>query len=207
MSRAQTPLEERLNSLSHAVGGAIGLAGLTTMLWLTHGAGWLAQAAVLTYGLCLVGLFSASAVYHWVEHPVAKRRLQKVDHCAIYLMIAGSYTPFTLLVIGGWVGWTMFAAVWLLAIAGLGQDLPGPRRERLALGLYLVMGWLVLLAIQPLWAALSAASLALLVLGGLLYTGGVWFYVRDRPYDHTIWHGFVLGGAASHAVAVTAFLL
>ncbi len=204
MSRPQTTAEELANSLTHGAGALIGLVALVGMLALTVGTGWMAPLAVGTYGLCLTGLFAASTVYHWAEAPGLKQRLQKLDHCAIYLLIAGTYTPFTLLAVGGKLGVAMLAVVWALAVVGIGLELwLHPRRERLALSFYLVMGWLVLAAPGPLFAGLPGLSFALLLVGGLLYTGGVWFYVRDRPWDHAIWHGFVLSGATSHALAVS----
>jgi hemolysin III len=207
MSRSYSRREEQANALTHGVGAVAGLGMLVWMASWVAGEGWLAWAAVGVYGLCAVGLFTASTAYHAVACPRWKARLQKVDHCAIYLLIAGTYTPFTLLVLGGGLGWALFSVVWALAAVGIALELVlWPRREALAVAFYLVMGWLVLLALSPLWAALSGLSLGLLLLGGLLYTGGVAFYVRDRRWDHTIWHGFVLGGAAAHALALSVFL-
>jgi len=207
MRRDQSPREEHANSLSHAAGALLGIVAMVGLVGMTLERGWLATLAVATYGACLTGLFLASTVYHRVQSPALKERMQTVDHCAIYLLIAGTYTPFTLLVLGGGLGWAMFATVWGLAAFGLAQELWfSPRRQRLSLALYLGMGWLILVAIGPLVATLPVLSLGLLVTGGLLYSGGVPFYVRDRPWDHAIWHGFVLGGAASHAGAMAVFL-
>jgi len=203
MARVPSRHERLAHTLSHAVGVVLGLSTLVGLMFLSAGRDALATIALATYGLSLTGLFLASTAYHGARSPQLEAPLQKLDHCAIYLLIAGTYTPFTLLVLGGGLGWSMFATVWGLAVFGLAQELWfHPRRERLSLGLYPVMGWMVLLAIGPLVAQLPGVALGLLALGGVLYSGGVPFYVRDRAWDHTIWHGFVLGGAASHAAAV-----
>lgn len=208
MARTPTRREERAHAWTHGVGVVLGLLALVGLLVLSADRGWLASAAVATYGVCLTALFLASTVYHQASSPRLKGRLQKVDHCAIYLLIAGTYTPFTLLVLGGGLGWGMFATVWSLAAFGVLQELwLRPRRERLSISLYLGMGWLVLVAIGPLIAQLPGLALGLLVLGGVLYSGGVPFYVRDRPWDHAIWHGFVLGGATAHAGAIAVALV
>jgi len=207
MPRRPTPREQAAHTWSHAAGVVLGLLTLAGLLVLCADRGWLATTAVATYGLSLTALFLASTAYHGTRSARLEGRLQKADHCAIYLLIAGTYTPFTLLVLGGGLGWGMFATVWGLAVVGLVQELWfHPRRERLSLALYLGMGWLVLVAIGPLVARLPGVALALLALGGLLYSGGVPFYVRDRKWDHTIWHGFVLAGAASHAAALAVAL-
>ena len=144
MGRIPTRREERAHAWSHGAGVVFGLCALAGLLVLCADRSWLAMAAVATYGTCLTALFLASTVYHQARCPRRKARLQKVDHCAIYLLIAGTYTPLTLLVLEGALGWGMFATVWGLAAFGLGQELWfRPRRERLSISLYLGMGWLV----------------------------------------------------------------
>ncbi len=161
--------------------------------------------AFAIYGTTLVLLFMASAIHHGLSHRGNTRLWQLLDHLSIYLLIAGSYTPFTLVVLrGGW-GWSLFGIIWGLAAAGIALDLwhKDPRR-RLQLLLYLAMGWLVLVAILPLKAAMSAGNLAWLVAGGLCYTGGVGFFVMDErwPPAHNIWHLFVIAGAVCHYIAI-----
>ncbi len=205
-----TVSEERVHAWSHAAGVLLGLAALSATLVraLSGDAGPLALASGLVYGASLVALFGASTAYHATRSARAKRRWQKADHCAIYLLIAGTYTPFTLVALPGVWGASLFAVVWTLAGVGLALELLAQDRfERVALALYLIMGWLAVLAALPLVQAVAPAALGLLLAGGLLYTVGTVFYARNQPWDHAIWHGFVLGGAGAHAVAVLGFVL
>lgn len=190
---------------------------------LTHGAGFVASVVVLpvlvvlaarggdpfrivgaaVFGTTLVTLYLASTLFHASRHPRVRRGLEIFDHCAIYLLIAGTYTPFTLGVLkGGW-GWTLFGIVWAAAALGVAiKVFAGVRRPLLSTGLYLVMGWLVLVAVGPLVQALPPAGLAWLVAGGVAYSAGVPFYLARRMrYGHAIWHLFVLAGSVCHVVA------
>ncbi len=150
-------------------------------------------------------MFTTSALYHASRDPVVRLRLRRFDHAAIYVLIAGTYTPFTLGALRGSWGWSLAIVIWTLALAGIVFKTTslGFRFHRTSVVLYVVMGWLAVVAIKPLMQALSPFELAWLVAGGLCYTGGVAFYVwKSRPYTHAIWHVFVFAGVACHFVTV-----
>jgi hemolysin III len=197
--------EELVNALTHGAGIVASLAGggvLLTLAALSGDPRRIVGAAVFVFALVL--LYTASTLYHAVRHERTKAQLKVLDHCAIFVMIAGTYTPFTLVSLrGGW-GWGLFAAIWLLAVVGIVFKLYFTGRfKRTSTFLYIAMGWLVLVAMGPLAEAVSTATLAWLVLGGLSYTAGTVFYLNQRlPYAHGIWHLFVLGGSACHFAAV-----
>jgi hemolysin III len=203
--RPQSPAEELTNAVVHGVGAVLGLTGLATTALgaLLHGGRAVVIGALLAYTATVLVLFGTSTAYHWTTDPRWKMRLQKADHCAIYLLIAGTYTPFALAALGGFWGMGLFAAVWTLAVVGIGLELAlRPRRHRISLALYLAMGWMAVLVAVPLVRALPVVSSVLILVGGLLYTVGVPFYTRDARWDHARWHGFVLGGAVTHGAAV-----
>ncbi|MBW2459962.1 MAG: hemolysin III family protein [Deltaproteobacteria bacterium] len=157
------------------------------------------------FGLSLVAVYLSSSLYHLVARAELKQRLLRFDHAAIYLLIAGTYTPFTLLNLNGtWWGWSMFVGVWVLAAIGVVIKLFAIEKlTKVSTATYLGMGWLVLIAIKPAVAAISTVGLIWLLAGGVAYTVGVIFFVSDRiPYGHAIWHGFVVSGSACHAAAV-----
>ena len=158
----------------------------------------------LAFGASALAMFVTSVFYHRERDLVRKVTLRKLDHAAIYLLIAGTYTPFTLLTMRNPWGWVLFGVVWTLAIAGIAAKLTvGLRYPRLSTFMYLGMGWLIVFAINPLRESLSTSELAWIAAGGLLYTGGVPFYVwKSRRYTHAVWHLFVLGGVACHFAAV-----
>jgi hemolysin III len=197
--------EELANSVTHGAGFVASLIGLPVLL---VGAGERADAplvvACAVFAVSLIVLYGASTLYHAVPPSRTKRALQVADHVAIYLLIAGTYTPFTIGVLGGPWGWALFGIVWGLASAGITMKfLPRLRRSRAQTLLYLVMGWLVVVAQGPLRERLSEEGLLLLVAGGLLYTAGVGFYAWERQrYSHAVWHLFVLGGSTCHFFAV-----
>jgi hemolysin III len=197
--------EEAANSLTHGVGLVLSLAGFVTLLVLAAVRGSaLHLAACGVYGATLVALYAASTFYHGCREPERKRVLRVVDHCAIYLLIAGTYTPFTLVALPrGW-GWTLFSLVWSMAAVGIAYKVFFIGRfPRFALAMYLLMGWLALVAVRPIVATLPAAGSILMFGGGVFYTVGVWFYVRDYlPYRHAVWHLFVLAGSTCHYFAV-----
>jgi len=197
--------EEVANSITHGVGLLLSLLGGSVLLSLAALRGsTLHLAACALYGATLVLLYAASTCYHGARRPRLKRALRVLDHAAIYLVIAGTYTPFTLLALRGAWGWGLFCAVWVLALAGVVYKLLFlGRSPRLSTALYLAMGWMAVIAARPLLAAVGRAGAAWILAGGLLYTAGVWFFARDHlPYRHAIWHLFVLGGSACHYVAV-----
>ena len=201
---------ERFNSISHLVGAALALIGATLLITLAALSGdpWRIVAFSI-YGATLVTLFLASTLYHSLRGK-AKAVFQKLDHCSIYLFIAGSYTPFALLALPGSTGWLVLAASWSLATLGVALELsPLARGSRiLSLAIYLGMGWLALVVIGPLWQALGWAGLSWLLGGGVLYTLGVLFYVAKERirHSHGIWHLFVLGSSACHFVALLLYL-
>jgi hemolysin III len=149
-------------------------------------------------------MFLTSVIYHAASRPDRKQVLRKLDHSAIYLLIAGTYTPLALVAIGGAWGWSLFAIIWTLAVVGVAAKVwLGFRYPRLSVAMYLAMGWLAIVAIKPMIESLTFAQLMWILAGGLCYTGGVPFYLwKSRPYTHAVWHLFVLGGVACHFVAV-----
>src|SRR5690606_5868658 len=161
------------------------------------------------FGATLILAYTASTLYHGVPVPRARPVLRKLDHVSIFLLIAGTYTPFTLLALEGTLGWTLFCVIWGLALAGIVFEFTPLRRHTgLAVTLYLLMGWAGIVAIKPLAASLQRGGVILLLLGGLAYTIGVVFYVWRRvPYSHAIWHAFVLAGSVLHYLAILFYIV
>lgn len=200
---------ERLNAFTHLAG--IAFAGVATVVLITLGARagdpW-KIASFGIFGAMLVALYSASTLYHSLRGR-AKAVLRKLDHCAIYLLIAGTYTPFALVTLRGPLGWTLLGLVWALALGGIVQELWFARGARVAsLVLYLLMGWLGLAAAPALVRGIGWSGFAWVAAGGVLYTGGLVFYANDERWRHAhgIWHLFVLAGSASHFVALLLFV-
>jgi hemolysin III len=197
--------EELANAVTHGVGLLGCLAGVPVLLLaaLARGDSWQVIGCSV-FAATLLALYSASTLYHALPPSRAKQTLQVIDHAAIYLLIAGTYTPFTIGVLRGAWGWTLFGIVWSLAACGvLFKSLFGMRFPRVSTAFYLAMGWLAIIAVRPLTAELPGAGLGLLLAGGLLYTIGVGFFVWERPrYSHTVWHLFVLAGSTCHFLAV-----
>ena len=210
MSESVSVREEVANALTHGLGAAAALAGGAVLITLAalYGDGWQLVSAIV-FGLCLLLLYIASTLYHAIQHPVAKARLKVFDHCAIYLLIAGTYTPFTLVGLRGPWGWSLFAAIWALAFAGVAFKLFYTGRFKLLSTLfYIAMGWLVVVAIKPLLGALDAWTFGWLLAGGVFYTLGTVFYHRPSlPYAHAIWHMFVIAGSVCHYISVMAQVL
>lgn len=200
----QTPDEERVNWLTHGAGFLLSLLGVGVLLSASCGRGAGSLVACAIYGVSLALLFGVSTFYHACTKPAWKQVARTLDHSAILLLIAGTYTPFMSLALGGWRGWAVLSAVWLLAVIGIVHKFTS--RNPYGAGsvvLCLLMGWLVVLVWKPLVLCLAPAALAWLVLGGVLYTLGVPFYAwHAMPYSHGVWHLFVLGGAVSHFNAV-----
>ncbi|MDH2895053.1 MULTISPECIES: PAQR family membrane homeostasis protein TrhA [Rahnella] len=198
--------EEIANSLSHGVGLVFGIVGL--VLLLVQAVGDNASAMAITsyslYGGSMILLYLASTLYHAIPHQKAKYWLKKFDHCAIYLLIAGTYTPFLLVGLNSPLAKGLMAVIWGLALFGVIFKLAFAHRfEVLSLVTYLTMGWLSLIVIYQLATTLSLGGVALLALGGVVYTLGVIFYASKRfRFGHAIWHGFVLGGSACHFLAI-----
>ncbi len=204
-ARPLTKGEEIANSATHGAGLVLSLVAFPVLVAAAarrFGTPEVVGAAV--FAASLVCLYLVSTLYHALRPSRAKQVLQKLDHTAIYVLIAGSYTPFTLGALRGPWGWTLLSLVWAIAGTGIALEfLFGKRVHKLAVGLYVAMGWLVVVAAKPLLAAVPWPGLAWLAAGGLLYTGGIAFYAAKRVrYAHTVWHLFVLGGSACHFVAI-----
>lgn len=197
--------EEIAHGLTHGAGLLLSLAGLAVLVAVTrlHPDPWL-LAACGVYGATLCLLYLASTLYHCIRSPRAKRVLRILDHSAIFLLIAGTYTPFTLISLRGPWGWSLFAVVWGGALLGiLFKAFATGRLRRLSVVFYLVMGWCVLVALEPLTAAIGREGVRLVFLGGVAYSLGIVFYVwRRLPYHHAVWHLFVLAGSVLHFFAV-----
>jgi hemolysin III len=202
--------EEIANSITHGIGLLLSLAGLVILVSVaaTHGSVWHIVSSTI-FGATLITMYMTSTLYHCVTAPRAKEALRLLDHVAIYLLIAGTYTPFLLVNLRGPWGWSVFTLVWGIALTGIILKVsPLGHKRGLSLTLYLVLGWIILIAIKPLLTALDPAGIRLLITGGIAYTGGLIFYGWKRlPYNHAIWHLFVLAGSAFHFFAVLLYVL
>jgi hemolysin III len=210
MSNPAAPYS-RPEELAHSLTAGLGIAACVVAIpWLLYvSAGNTARViAALVFGVSALAMFVTSVIYHWASHPGRKIMYRQLDHAAIYLLIAGTYTPVALLAVRGVGGWILFAVVWTLALVGiLAKTTLGFRFPRLSTILYLAMGWIAVLVIEPLSAGMSRVELAWLIGGGLVYTAGVPFYVwKSRKYTHAVWHLFVLGGAACHFACVVSLV-
>jgi hemolysin III len=199
------PGEEMWNTLLHLVGLMLVLAALPVLLTLAAEHGTVMEVVTFSiYGACLAALYLVSTLYHYVQPGPVKRILRRADHITIYYLIAGTYTPFCLVALGGVIGWSMFAVLWALAITGTVFKLMVAHRfEFLSTLLYILKGWAGLLVIVPLYHALPLASFVLVLVGGICYTLGVAFYSWEKlPYNHAIWHVFCLAGSITQFIAV-----
>ncbi|SDU08906.1 hemolysin III [Pseudomonas pohangensis] len=200
---------ERFNAWTHLVGAVLSVLGALWLLLLASASGDIWKiVSMAIYGVTLVLLYSASTLYHSVRGR-PKRIMRKVDHLSIYLLIAGSYTPFCLVTLRGPWGWSLFGTVWGLAVIGMLQEIK-PRSEArvLSLVIYALMGWIVLVALKPLLANLGYAGFAWLAAGGVLYTVGIYFFANDSRFHwHGIWHLFVMAGSLLHFVAIWRYVL
>ncbi len=200
----ESEAEERANSISHALGAVLSAAGLAFMVWLAAPLSAWHVVGVSIFGGSLVLLYGASAIYHSVTSHSLKRLFQILDHALIFVLIAGSYTPWLLVNLRGPWGWSLLGVVWGIALGGvILKAVLLPRFDKLGTALYVAMGWIVCVAIRPFVASVEPAGLAWLLAGGLCYTGGVWFYMRrGLRYGHFVWHLFVMGGSLCHVIAV-----
>ncbi len=206
VKRPYTVQEEIWSSLIHGIGIALSLAGLIVLVTLAaqNGNVWVVVSTAI-FGVSMVVLYTASTLYHAIPNPEIKLKLKKFDHISIYYLIAGTYTPFMLVNMRGSVGWTVFGIIWGLALIGTVLKLctQSSGTKAWSIGLYLLMGWLVVFASKQLAARLPDIGLTFLVLGGLFYTLGIFFYVwKSRQYTHAVWHFFVLSGTIMHFFAV-----
>jgi hemolysin III len=203
--RLPSPREEVANGISHGLALVLAIGALPVLLLSAARAGstrFTIGAAV--FGVTIIILYLASTLYHSLTHARAKQFFRHVDHCAIFLLIAGSYTPFTLGVLRGPWGWTLLAIVWTLAVAGITMKLiAGHRHWWLSMVLYLVMGWLALIAVKPILTLVPLPGILLILAGGIAYSGGLAFFAAHRlRYNHFIWHLFVMAGTVCHYLAV-----
>ena len=201
--------EEVASTLIHAIGVVLSIVGLAVLVAFAARSGAAREvASVAVYGTCLILLYTASTLYHGIPLRRAKPVLRVLDHAAIFLLIAGTYTPFTLISLRGAWGWSLFALVWTLALAGIALEVAGAKNRRVMAALYVALGWIGLVAIRPLVASIEAGGLWLLFGGGVAYTLGVPFYLSRRiPYNHAWWHGFVLLGSVLQFFAVLFYVL
>jgi hemolysin III len=204
------PKEETINALTHGLGALLSLAGLVVLVILAslRGGAWHIVSCSI-YGVTLVLMFAGSTLYHSFRNPRRKHVFRIIDHAAIFLLIAGTYTPFVLVTLrGGW-GWSLFGVIWGLAVAGIVFQVFFIGRFRVLQTLiYLLMGWLVVIAAKPLLAGLPRPGLLWLLAGGLSYTVGALFYLwKKLPYHHAAWHLFVLAGGICHYFAVLFYVL
>lgn len=197
--------EEIANSITHGIGAALSIAGLTLLIALgvIYGDGWRVFSFTI-FGSSLVILYMASTLYHSFQHPKVKSIFRVLDHASIYVLIAGTYTPFLLISMRDSFGWTMFAIVWGMAITGvLWKIFFLGRYEVLATAIYVLMGWMCILAFKEMMTSIPPGGMTFLITGGVVYTLGVIFYAWEKlPYNHAIWHLFVLGGSVCHYFAV-----
>jgi len=200
-----SPRVEFLNTLSHGVGAVAAIAGSAVLITFTalYSNAWQIVSAAI-FSATLILMYLASSIYHGVQRPKAKAVLEIIDHSAIYLLIAGTYTPFLLVTLNGPWGWSLFGVVWGLAVLGVGFKAFFTGRFKLVSTLaYVAMGWLIVIAFPVLLTRISTWGLVWLMLGGLFYTAGTYFYLNKRlTYAHPIWHVFVLLGSVSHFIAV-----
>jgi hemolysin III len=199
------PREEIANSISHGLALVLAVAALPVLLLSATKAGSTRfTIGVAVFGTTIIFLYLASTLYHSLTHVRAKQFFRHMDHCAIFLLIAGSYTPFTLGVLRGPWGWTLLAIVWVLAVAGIAMKLiAGHRHSWLSMVLYLVMGWLAIVAIKPILTLVPLPGILLILAGGIAYSGGLAFFAAHRlRYNHFIWHLFVMAGTVCHYLAV-----
>lgn len=196
----QTPLQERLNAISHAIGAIFGVSALVLLIVFNSNKTDWSLFSVIVYGISIITLFSASTLYHAVENDVKKHYFRIVDHISIYFLIAGTYTPVLLILLPQSLGWPLFYIVWGIAAFGVILKLFFTGRfEIFSILLYLVMGWLIVFDFKNLTNLLDSNGLLLFFAGGLSYTLGIVFYaIKKIPYNHVIWHLFVLAGAVFH---------
>jgi hemolysin III len=203
-------IEEIFNSITHGIGIIISIAALIIMVIFSSRYGSAIDIVSSTiFGISLVLLYTASTLYHSFQKPGLKHTFKIIDHSCIYILIAGTYTPFMLITLNGTLGWTIFSVVWSLTIGGiLFKVFFINRLETISTIAYIIMGWLIIFAIKPLYQALPGSALALIVSGGLIYTLGTIFYAWEKlPFNHSIWHSFVLAGSICHFFAIMFYVL
>jgi hemolysin III len=203
-------VEEIWHAITHGVGLALSIAGLAVLsAYATLQGSALVITSSAIFGATLIIMYGSSTLYHAITHTRIKKLFQQFDHASIYFLIAGTYTPVTLVSLGGTLGWSIFYIVWTTAIFGIFLKFVYPNRfEMLSLVLYLVLGWIIVVAAKPIFESIDSGGLWLMLAGGLSYTFGIIFYVWDNlPFNHTIWHLFVLGGSIFHYFMVLLYVI
>lgn len=210
MQSPYTVAEEIAHTITHGLGALLSIAGLAVLVGFSsiNGDAWHVVSSSV-YGASLIILYGASSLYHGITVPRAKALFKRLDHAAIYLLIAGTYTPFLLVSLRGPWGWSLFGVIWSIAIIGIILEfIDWKPFKRISLALYLGMGWIVVIAINPMLEHVAPGGLILLLLGGLSYTLGVIFYVWEKlAFNHAIWHMFVLAGSAFHFFSVLFYVI
>ena len=201
-------IEEKGNTWTHLIGVVFALSCIW-MVWPAVSLGWRWAMGVLFFIVGMFLMFLSSTIYHWLKPGIAKNILRKCDHISIYVMIACSYTPICIAVVGGWIGWVTFGLLWAVVIAGTVYKIVAMGKyPRLSLALYLVMGWSIVFIAKPVFESLSVLSMFLILAEGLFYTAGTYFFTKDsKPHFHAIWHVFVLLGAIAHWSAILTIML
>lgn len=200
--------EEIANAVTHGVGGLLAVAGTVILLVNSVPDPWRIVSAAI-YGFSMILLFTMSCLYHALTNARAKRIIRVFDHTSIFVLIAGTYTPFTLVTLRGWVGWTIFGLVWGAAVFGIVLNIISIERfKKVSMVCYIASGWCVAVAFVPLWQRMALPGILLLLLGGAAYTGGILFYRRKgHKAMHALWHGFVLGGALLHYFCILFYVI
>ena len=210
MEKQYSLKEETLNAITHGLGTLLSISGLIFLVVLSFNVGTtLTLVTSIIYGVSLIMLYSSSTLYHSFKDPRITKILRTVDHCSIFLLIAGTYTPFTLITLNGSIGYILFSVIWIFAIIGIVLNIVDLKKyAKLSLICYVAMGWSIIFAIKPLVENLNRNGLILLVSGGLFYTVGIIFYkMKKTQYMHAVWHIFVLLGSVSHFVAVALYVI
>ena len=201
--------EEIANAITHGIGAALAIAALVLLIVFAvmKGTVW-HVVSFSVFGATLVILYLESTLYHSITNKRAKRLFRKFDHMSIFLLISGTYTPYCLTVLRGWLGWTIFGIVWGSTVLGIVlKSFYTGKKDTLSTILYIVMGWLIVIAIKKMYLSMSFIGVMFLVLGGVLYTGGAFFYSKDKMrFNHGIWHLFVIGGSVCHFFSVMSLL-
>ncbi len=202
--------EELFNSISHGVGVLVGIVALVLLIIFSciKGNGY-SLAAGIVYGVSLIILYSMSMVYHIVQGEKAKAVMRIFDHCSIFVLIAGTYTPYLLVSLEKTLGWVMFGIIWGMAVLGIilnAIDLE--KFKKLSMVCYIIMGWAIIFTIRPILKAVALPGVMLLLLGGIIYTAGIFFYVsKKHKYMHSVWHLFVLGGSICHYLSILLYVV
>jgi hemolysin III len=201
--------EEIANAVTHGIGALLAIAALVLLVVFSalQGSAWHVSSFAI-FGSTMVVLYVMSTLYHSLTHIRAKKLFRKFDHMSIFLLIAGTYTPFCLTALRGWLGWTIFGIVWACAIGGIiVKAFHTGKGALISTVLYIIMGWIIIFFIRPVYETMSAEGFSFLLLGGAFYTLGAFFFIREKiPYNHSIWHLFVLAGSTFHFFSVLSLL-